>query len=304
MVSVVIVTKGQRLVDLQGCIEALSNQTFTDFEVVIVLPKNVENPISLSHKLNLQIVKQSGEGISNARNYGIKESSGEIIVFTDDDAEPFPDWLKKITERFRENPSLDYLGGEFTLDEKTIWQDWINNRYHLSETDINTGLCHGNNMAYRKRVFEDNLFDEGIIFGADESDFQTRLHKQGFKGTTFQDILIKHNHRTSFLQFTKMRWTYAQGTVFLHERDDKELFHWTDLMNIGFFISLFYALILSYTIPFLFVFPIFLFSFIFLHERKRKGGLVLHVIDVYVSILWTLSKMYYSFKTKWKRWLS
>lgn len=303
MISVVIVTKNERPIQLRKCIKALSNQTFRDFELVIVVPKDVAPSISLPNKLDVQIVNQNGKGICNARNCGIKTSSGEIIAFTDDDAEPYPNWLQKISQRFRENPSLDYVGGEFTLDQKTLWQYWINNRYHLSEIDINRGLCHGNNMAYKKRVFKDNLFDEGIIFGADESEFQTRLHKQGFKGTTFQDILIKHNHRTSFLQFTKMRWMYAQGKVFLHEKDDRELFHWTDLMNIGFFTSLFYALI-AYTVPFLFVFPTFLFGLIFLHERKRKGGLILHFLDVYVSILWTLSKMYYSFKRKWKKWLS
>lgn len=302
MISVVIVTKCKRLEDLDKCLIAITNQTIKDFETVIVVPKNVNPPIKKPPKLTSQIIQQNGKGICNARNCGIKASRGEIVVFTDDDTEAYPDWLQKINHYFSEHPELDYLGGEFTLEPKSIWQRWINKRYHLSEDAINRGWCHGCNMAFRRRIFDDNLFDESILFGADESEFQSRLKADGLRSATFKDVLVRHNHRSSFLSFTKMRWGYAQGHTYLVEvKREQSLFHWADLLNILFFMSCAYAILLSFSAPLLWGFPIFFFAIIILHERK-SGGYALLLVDVYVVMLWTLSKMFHSLRWHFRRW--
>lgn len=298
MISVVIVTKDERPVELQRCITALMNQTFTDFEVVVVLPRKVKNPevsLVIQNEQNVRVVRQSGKGICNARNCGVKASQGEIIAFTDDDAEPHRNWLQKISQHFKELPELDYLGGEFTLIPKNIWQRWVDKRYHLRETDIERGWCHGNNMAYRRAVFNSNLFDENIHFGADEADFQNRLQRLGMHSATFKDILIRHQHRDSFLSFTKMRWKYAQGYSYLLETKQKQpLFHWDDLLNLSFFLSCAYALIFTFMLPWFWIFPLLFLVFIILHGKREDGSLGIWAIDVYVSLLWTLSKMWYS----------
>jgi len=311
MISVVIVSKGERPDELKQCLTSLSMQTFKDFEVILVFPKkrSVEKLFELAktdlHRVDLpvRLIHQDGEGICNARNCGIKASKGDIIAFTDDDSEPYADWLGKIFEKFSEDSKLDYLGGDFTLEPRNIWQQWINNRYHLSEKDVQRGLCHGNNMAYRHNVLLKESFNENITFGADESDLQERLHQQGFKGKNFDDILIKHGHRFSFASFTRMRWSYAQGKAFLHEKKGLELFHWKDLLNILLLTSIFYALLTTFILPWLWTVPTFLFAFIALHERKQGTNLILLLIDIYVEMLWTLSKMYYSLKLKLRRWI-
>ena len=144
MISVVIVTKGDRRNNLAHCLEALGKQTYRKFEIILVAPKGK----GINHSYYpCNVIWQNGEGISNARNCGVKASQGEIIAFTDDDAEPHPNWLEKINQHFKEHPKLCYLGGEFTMNPKNIWQWWIDTHYHLSERSINAGLCHGNNYC-------------------------------------------------------------------------------------------------------------------------------------------------------------
>jgi glycosyltransferase involved in cell wall biosynthesis len=297
---------GKRIEDLIRCINALNHQIMRDFEIVLVFPKDYEKPYihlkNLANPIPINIILQDGKGISNARNCGVKASQGEIVAFTDDDAEPYPDWLQNINQHFEKNPHMDYLGGEFTLEVNNIWQKWIDQSYHLSDVDIERGLCHGNNMAYRIGVFDYYLFDENILFGADEAEFQMRLKKNGYLNRNFQDVMINHQHRSDFLSFTKMRWGYAQGHVYLYEYKFKQcLFNWNDLMNVGFFISLFYSLLLFRTIEFSFI-PITLLVLIFIHEYKDRLTLDTLFVQVYVSFLWTLSKMYHSFKNHLGRW--
>ena len=48
--------------------------------------------------MNLRYVSEPKAGQSIARNTGILAARGEIIVFTDDDVSPAPDWLGKMVE--------------------------------------------------------------------------------------------------------------------------------------------------------------------------------------------------------------
>ena len=294
MISVIVVTLGKRNEALKHLRRALDKQTFNDFETILVLPKG-ENPANW----NIPIVIQSGVGICNARNCGVKASRGEIIAFTDDDAEPYPDWLEQIARAFTEHPDLAYLGGEFELQPNCVWHRWIDARYHMR--DVHSGHCHGNNMAYRRTVFEKHRFDENILFGRDEVELQDRLKADKIKGRTFNHILIQHNHRSNFLSFSQMRWRYAQGhTYTIEEKRGESLFHWHDLIIMSFFSSLFFTVVTCKL--WLAIFPLFFLMLLFLHRRKPNTPFNLWIIDVYVSILWCFSKMYYSFKYHLKRW--
>lgn len=295
-----IVTKGERANELSKCIDSLKNQTLKDFEIVIVIPKDTQykNPNGI-----YRVVEQDAMGICNARNCGIQASKGEIIAFTDDDAEPYPDWVEKIDTYFKLYPDLSYLGGDFTLEVKNVWQRWVDHNYHLSENDVDRGLCHGNNMAYRREVFDNHRFDEKIIFGVDEAEFQMRLHKSGLKCANFSDMLIRHQHRSNFFSFTRMRWNYAQGHVYLYEEKfQQSLFHWDDLFNIALFISLFYTLLFCLVSPIIIIIPLAILTLIFLHEKRSHYTVGTLIIQVYATILWTLAKIYYSFKYHLIRW--
>ncbi len=45
---------------------------------------------------NFRYVREQEQGLSHARNRGVREASGEIVAFLDDDAVAGPDWLASI----------------------------------------------------------------------------------------------------------------------------------------------------------------------------------------------------------------
>lgn len=80
---------------LRVCIESILNQTFEDFELILIDDGSSDASkdicyeyMKLDNRINL--IEQLNQGVSVARNIGIKKSSGEYIMFCDAD-----DWLEK-----------------------------------------------------------------------------------------------------------------------------------------------------------------------------------------------------------------
>jgi glycosyltransferase involved in cell wall biosynthesis len=88
LVSIVIPTYN-RAEDLKRALKSVFDQTFTDWEVVIVDNHSIDNTESLIESFNepkIRLFKIHNEGIIAAsRNLGLKHASGEYIAFLDSD---------------------------------------------------------------------------------------------------------------------------------------------------------------------------------------------------------------------------
>jgi len=80
-------------------LKGLRVQTFTDFEVLLVLRPNDTETIEVakhfSKYLNIRIVFQKHRGLLEAYNEGIDNVNGDVILFLDDDAVPEPNCVRE-----------------------------------------------------------------------------------------------------------------------------------------------------------------------------------------------------------------
>lgn len=99
---------------IQKAIESILNQTFQDFELVVIDDCSNDNTIEIikSFKTNkiriLQTHKQSGAAAS--RNLGITQAVGGYIAFLDADDWAYPDRLAKQIAFLEANKNIDLLG--------------------------------------------------------------------------------------------------------------------------------------------------------------------------------------------------
>ncbi|MEG0308133.1 MAG: glycosyltransferase [Clostridium sp.] len=83
-------------------IESLNNQTFKDFEVIVVNDGSTDNSKKVTvdnlekYDLNYTIINKDNQGVSIARNIGIDKSKGEYIYFLDGDDYVEPTFLEKL----------------------------------------------------------------------------------------------------------------------------------------------------------------------------------------------------------------
>ena len=91
---------------LQSCLESLQRLNYPDYEVILVDDGSTDRTPEIA-KLFPQVrhLRQTNQGLSAARNAGIRAAGGEIVAFTDDDCRADEDWLYYLVG--------DLLRGEF-----------------------------------------------------------------------------------------------------------------------------------------------------------------------------------------------
>lgn len=114
---------------LAECVSSVLNQTYKDYEIILVNDGSTDSSAQIcneySEKYNfISVQHQTNQGLSEARNTGIRISTGEYLVFLDSD-----DFLKK--------DALEVLSG---IIEKHRPEVIINN-YYLVEDGTNNFFC-------------------------------------------------------------------------------------------------------------------------------------------------------------------
>jgi glycosyltransferase involved in cell wall biosynthesis len=72
---------------ISQAIESVLNQTYTDYELIVVNDGSTDNTASLVMKYGerLRYVYQENQGLSSARNTGIDRAEGDLLAFLDAD---------------------------------------------------------------------------------------------------------------------------------------------------------------------------------------------------------------------------
>jgi glycosyltransferase involved in cell wall biosynthesis len=175
-------------------------------------------------------IKEEKQGLSYARNRGIRESRGRLIAFTDDDTLVDKNWIATIVKTFAEH-DVQCIGGRIL----PIWAKpaptWLSEELHDRLALLDYGdvpfylirpLIWGANLAVRTNVFEKyGLFstDRGRLpnklYSGEETHFLGRLLEGG--GTVFYMPDATVYHCISAERMRKMyfrKWMFHHGQLY------------------------------------------------------------------------------------------
>ena len=114
-ISVVIITFN-RAGMLGDTLFSLYQQQRLPEEVVVVDNNSTdatkEVVLGFNGRLNIRYVFEATQGVAVARNTGIKNSTGEIIAFIDDDCIADKEWLRFLELPFLKDPLVGMVAGE------------------------------------------------------------------------------------------------------------------------------------------------------------------------------------------------
>lgn len=106
LISVVVPVYNAELY-LGRCIESILDQTYQNFELILVDDGSTDNSPAISDEWEkkdkkIRVFHKSNGGLSSARNYGIEHAEGEFIIFPDPDDYVEPDYLETLINIRRE----------------------------------------------------------------------------------------------------------------------------------------------------------------------------------------------------------
>ena len=109
------------------CIESVLQQTFTDFEVILVDDGSTDSSGNVCDKYaandtRIIVVHKPNEGVSSARNFALNGVRGQYIVFVDSDDYIEPDYLETLEEKPTDLKILGYKIEDETGNIKKIHQ--------------------------------------------------------------------------------------------------------------------------------------------------------------------------------------
>src|SRR5262249_8543182 len=117
--SVVICTRDRP--DVIGrALESVASQPFASFDVLVVDQSHTEATRQIVQELiarypHVRYLHLDRTGLSRAYNVGIRNTTGAILAFTDDDCVVPPSWLPTIARCFDEQPDVALLYGQVLL---------------------------------------------------------------------------------------------------------------------------------------------------------------------------------------------
>ena len=106
---------------LKKCLDSLVNQTYKDFEIIVVNDGSTDKSSSIISKYqkkykNIIVIDKENEGLSMARNRGVQKSSGKYIIFVDSDDYVSNKLLEEVDKKIDDSDILRFQLA--TEDEK------------------------------------------------------------------------------------------------------------------------------------------------------------------------------------------
>lgn len=165
---------------------------------------------SFSDRLPIIVLNQPIRGKNRALNTALPFIQGDLVVFTDDDILPEPNWLNEFKRCANDHPDCDLFGGAILPHWGRTPDPWILNAVphgvtfgltapDLPEGPIYPGLIWGANMMVRRRVFDaGHRFNEDVgpnagqyIMGS-ETEFNIRIVKHGYQTWFCPTSRVRH----------------------------------------------------------------------------------------------------------------
>jgi glycosyltransferase involved in cell wall biosynthesis len=163
---------------IYDCLLSILNQSFANFEIIIVDDYSTDDTGALIQKLNDKRIKyfrnEEWLGISPSRNKGVKKAEGEYIFFTDGDCRVCKTWIELGLKSFSNLGCVGVEGRIIYVSEayKPTYSD------HVMENWQGGNFMTGN-MAYKKSALEKvGGFDEKLTY-LEDRDIAFRIMKLG-----------------------------------------------------------------------------------------------------------------------------
>ncbi|MBT3215866.1 MAG: glycosyltransferase [Candidatus Marinimicrobia bacterium] len=229
-----------RAEEVDYLIRSIQDQTLdhSQFEHIISDDGSTDNTEDVVRKWRekvdypIHFISQENQGPGAARNHGLKQSSGDLILFIDSDCEADPKWVEKIYTEFTQNPfgacgGPDASKADFSVVQKAI--DFAMTSFFTtggmrghSEKMLAKFFPRTHNMGMTREVYE-KVGGFGPLRHGQDIEMSNRIRRSGAEIRFIKDAVVYHRRRTGIRQFFKQVFNWGVARVNLYKIDKQLL---------------------------------------------------------------------------------
>ena len=200
---------------IEEAIESILNQTFTDFEFIIIDDCSTDKTWEIIQKYKekdkriVAIKNEKNLGIAGNRNRLKKLAKGKYVVWQDADDISMPDRLKHQYEFMEANEQVGICGG---------WLEFFNDKgqssvrkYKEKDEDLRKNIFKFSPVAQPGAIIRKSVLDEMGDYDlnyppAEDLDMSFRIGRQ-YKFANLQEVVIKYRENDNSATFTRLKTT-------------------------------------------------------------------------------------------------
>lgn len=214
-VSVVVCSyNGGRTLD--QCLRSLLELDYPDYEVILVDDGSTDDTRAIASRFpTVRAIHQENQGLSEARNVGLRSATGEIIAYTDSDCFVDPHWLTHLVHQLQSCDAAAVGGPNLTPED-----GWLaacvaaspGQPTHVLENDHIAEHIPGCNMACRREALEAvHGFNPRYRTAGDDVDLCWRLQQANRWITFAPGAFVWHHRRQSPRAYLRQQAGYGEA---------------------------------------------------------------------------------------------
>jgi len=210
-VSVIVpVRNGERVI--HRCLDALSTQDLpaSDYEVIVVDDGSTDDTPDIVRRYpGVRLIQQSPGSSFIARNRGLAAAQGDIILFTDADCRPKPDWARRLATALEESEAAGAKGA-YVSEQQSLVARFVQIEYETKYVQLaqqeSIDFIDTYAAAYTRAVLKDaGGFDERFpLLGDQELSF--RVAERGYKMVFVPEAVVGHLHADSLGGYARKKF--------------------------------------------------------------------------------------------------
>jgi glycosyltransferase involved in cell wall biosynthesis len=211
---------------IEGTLESLlKNQNRSPDEIVIVNGGGIKNCQKMIKKWQnkfpiIKTIQTRNKNLATSRNVGLPHCSGDLILQTDDDARPFPNWIEEIVKAHKNNPAWGVIGGQVIDASRGNFLSKIADiaTFPNHNTTQKVRSVAGVNSSYKKEVIElVGEYDE-TLFRGEDVDYNWRAIQKGWNVLFCPEIKVKHLHRPTWKGLFQQHFMYGRAHYLVRKK--------------------------------------------------------------------------------------
>jgi glycosyltransferase involved in cell wall biosynthesis len=221
-VSVIIPAYDSRSTILETLLSVKNQDYQGSVEIIVVDDGSTDGTPEIADRHSTKVIRQSNKGPGVARNRGVQEASGDILVFTDSDCVLSPGFVSEVIKSFQDG-NVSGVQGKYECHDRSVIARFVQHEYEerarrQAKVD-NVYWVATHSACYRRDAFfQVSGFYEDTFSRGEDLELSQRMADQGLKIVFNGNAIVYHHHPSTLRQYISAKYARAYWMIWLYKK--------------------------------------------------------------------------------------